>query len=65
MPRYWSYPLNAKVRVNKNARDGLLDWVDKEAVIIEKWEMLYDYIIKRPNGDIAKVKEDEIDLIID
>lgn len=61
MPKYFTYDLQSKVKVNDRAIRDMPADVDKEGVIIEHLESWqYDYLVLHDDGTLGKYKEIEL-----
>jgi len=61
MPKYFTYDLQTRVKVNDHAIKGMPSDVDKEGVIIEhldSWQ--YDYLVLLDNGSLGTFREIEL-----
>lgn len=65
MPRYWSYEIGDRIRINSSASDGMSMTINKKGVIFELLDnVLYDYRVKFDDYTYGKYKESEIDLLV-
>lgn len=64
IPRYWSYPIGQRVRVNEAADYFYPGITGREGIIMEHVEQgLIDYGVKLGCGGLYRLREHELDVI--
>jgi hypothetical protein len=64
MPKYWSYDVGEKVQINANALNDLPSCVGLQGVIVEQLNgVRWDYELILENGTLARVIENEINIV--
>lgn len=64
MPKYFTYEIKTRVKVNDHAIRGIPNSPGKEGIIIDhlnSWQ--YDYDVLHDDGTIGRYKEIELNLV--